>query len=245
MNTIDDTKFIDILKDGINRTSYHMNLLTNFHGGPTETEYILTVAIARAFLEKKYEAHVEFPNRRLVNNMTKRRDIVSCTPFRSKRTDVAVTNSGLIPMAMVEVKIRVGGTLTPVKEDLVKIARTLLCMKAKIAANVRSASVFQVHVPGTAKDIKTDKLQKKMSNIEVKLECDLILFAKDWPDFNFKLVSLQGTNGGFVPTEVYYDEDGLPCLGEDGHVTRYYAILITSVRQSTASTLFEELKKGD
>lgn len=237
--------FIDTLKDGVRRTSNFMGLLTNFHGGPIKTEYILTTDIARAFLDRNQEVSVEHLNRRLLNVMTKRR---SCSPraeFGSQRTDVVVVHSGLIPKAMIEVKIGVKGSLGPVKADLEKIAKTLQCMKEKIAASVQAASVFQVHIYGRSDDTKTDRLMAKMERNHDKLAKNLAIFGNDWPDFDFKLILLQRKNTGFVPTEVYEEEDGSLCLGENGHATRYYAILITSLRKSPAATSFKKRIQDD
>lgn len=245
MQAIAASDFIDILKEGVQRTSNFMALLTDFHGGPTKTEYILTSDIARAFLDKNQEVRVEYLNRGLVNVMTKRKSCSTRAQFGAQRTDVVVVHSGIVPKAMVEVKIGVGGSLGTIQKDLEKIAKTLQCMKAKIAANVRAASVFQIHIPGRSDDTKTHRLTAKMQKTEDKLAKKLALFGTDWPDFHFKLISLQGQNTGFVPTEVCEEEDGSLCLGQNGHATRYYAILITSLRQPPVATTFRERIQGD
>lgn len=51
--------FIEMLKDGVKRTSDFMAALTEYHGGPTKTEYLLTSNIARAILDKCHEVKVE------------------------------------------------------------------------------------------------------------------------------------------------------------------------------------------
>ncbi|MFC0808338.1 hypothetical protein ACFHWW_23165 [Ensifer sp. P24N7] len=69
------SKFVSILKDGVSRTETFMAYLTEYHGAPTRTEYMLTADIARAFLDKYYEVSVEFLNRELVSSaLTKRPD---------------------------------------------------------------------------------------------------------------------------------------------------------------------------
>jgi hypothetical protein len=80
--------------------------------------------------------HVEYLNRRLLNALTKRKSCSVRDEFGGQRTDVVVTHARVIPIAMVEVKIGVGGSLGPIRDDLEKIAKTLQCMKAKFAANI-------------------------------------------------------------------------------------------------------------
>jgi hypothetical protein len=161
------------------------------------------------------------------------------------RTDVAVVESGIVPKAIIEVKIGVGGTLTPIKDDLTKIANTMECMKTEVAAKVRAASVFQVHVPGRANDRTIDRLMEKVDKIEAKLRVALENFAKDWPDFTFRLVPLQNQRVGFVSTEILEEEDGTQSLGQNSHATRYYAILISSNRRRKKAYTFRERLQGD
>lgn len=245
MSSIAETLFVDILKDGVNRTSNYMASLTDFHGGPITTEYILTSDIARAFLDKGKDVDVEYQNRRLVNNMTVRKGDSSRKEIWGMRTDVVVTEGKLIPVVMIEVKIRIKRTLGPIKDDLAKMAKTLQCMKARYAENVRAASVFQISVSGKAKGTEINRLKKKLKIIEQKLADELCLFAKNWPDFQLKLVSLQEENAGFVPTEILQSIDSFHELGENGHATRYYAILIQSIRNPTVGTALEQMKRGD
>ncbi len=228
---IDQAQFIEILKDGIDRTVSYMAQLTEYHGGPIETEYVLTADIARAFLDRGFEVRVECLNRQLVNGFSMRKGWKPRSEIGSKRTDVAVINAGLDPQAMVEVKIGVGAKLRPIKEDLVKIANTLECMAAGRASRVRAASVFQVHTPGTMRDLNTDRLKITMLKKETSLRAELQAFASNWPDLTFQLISLQNHDAGFYTTEIVHEDEVTQSLGRNGHATRYYAVLLKSVRE--------------
>jgi hypothetical protein len=79
-------------------------LITDYHGGPVTTEYMLTSDIARELIHQNHEVHVEYLNRRMVNGMTMRRSGPPVPKFGSRRTDVAVLRDQIIPRAIVEVK---------------------------------------------------------------------------------------------------------------------------------------------
>lgn len=116
---IDEARFIELLSKGVGRTADFMAMLTNYHGGPTETEYILTADIARAFAEEDYEVGVEVKNRSLLNGATQRRSAPSRSELGSIRTDVAVVSSGIVPQAMIEVSTSVAlGTFGRVHRNL-------------------------------------------------------------------------------------------------------------------------------
>lgn len=234
---ISEAKFICILKRGARCTADFMAQLTDYHGGPTKTEYILTVDIARAFQKDKYEVQVEFLNRKIVNGLTKRKDWTERKKLGSQRTDVAVMNAGIVPQAIVEIKIGVGGTLYKIKDDLEKILNTIEGMEADFASRVRAAAVFQVYVPGRSKDPSLDHLKRRIKKIETSLEENIETFAKNWSEFNFRLVPLQGDDEGFTATETEIEEDGTKALGQNGHATRYYAIIITCRRGQSQSKL--------
>ncbi|MDW9689372.1 hypothetical protein GOB50_30925 [Sinorhizobium meliloti] len=228
---IPEAEFIDILKAGIDRTVSYMAKLTEYHGGPTETEYILTADIARTFLEKNFEVRVECLNRQLVNALSTRKGWMPREPLGSRRTDVAVLRDRLVPQAMVEVKIGVGSKLSPLRRDLAKMANTLECIDASFAARVRAASVFQIYVPGRVTDLTVDRLKRSITQKETQLRAQLEAFAKDWPDLAFQLVALQKPNDGFCTTEIIQEDETTQSLGRNGHATRYYAVLLKSVRR--------------
>ena len=228
---ISEKDFLDILRSGIDRTSDYMHQLTNYHGGPTTTEYILTSDIARAFLEKGHEVHVEYLNRNIANGYAKKEGKShSIIKFGKKRTDVVVTHSKLLPRAMVEIKIGIRNTLGLIKQDLEKIAGTLEYLKAGIAAEVRAAVVFQTYIAGSSNDFEITNLKKRMIKREDKLKASLAKFGAGWPQFTFELTPLQDGNSGYSPTQVYEHPEEEWEIGENGHVTRYYAIIIKSLR---------------
>lgn len=233
---ISEADFIKMLTAGVDLTADFMAELTDYHGGPTMTEYILTADIARALLANDLEVEVECLNRQLVNGLTQRKAWKPRMRIGSQRTDVVILESRIVPRVMVEVKIGVGATLTRIRNDLYKICNTLESMKAKFALGVRAASVFQVHVPGRQSDLKVDRLKKKVAKIEASLTKHLNAFAATWPDFAFELVSLQGSTDGYVTTEIVYEDENDASLGRSGHATRYYAVLVRSLRKPPSGT---------
>ena len=226
MNEISEAKFLTILHDGVKRTTDFMAQLTEYHGGPIKTEYILTADIARVFLSDGHEVRVEKINRQLVNGFTKRKGWKPKKKFGAQRSDVAVTNSDLIPLALVEVKIGVGKSISKIRKDLEKMANVIESLQPKFASRIRAASVFQVHVAGGAKDAKVERLKLKVEKIEKSISKELTEFQRDWPNFSFSLKPLLNANEGFVPTAIEIEDDGSEALGENGHATRYYAVTI-------------------
>jgi hypothetical protein len=93
------------------------------------TEYLLTADIAREFTERDYPVTVECHNRMFVNAITGLKAAQPRKLLRSKRTDVAVIDAGLIPLALIEVKIRVKKHRA-IKGDLDKITNTMSLLKA-------------------------------------------------------------------------------------------------------------------
>jgi len=242
---ISKVDFIKMLAAGVGRTADFMAQLTDYHGGPTATEYILTADIARALLAEDFEVEVECLNRQLVNGLTQRKAWAPRMRIGSQRTDVVVLESGIVPRVMVEVKIGVGATLTRIRRDLDKICNTLESMEAKFALGVRAASVFQVHVPGRQNDLKIDRLKKKVAKIEASLIMHLNAFGAKWPDFAFELVPLQGSTDGYVTTAVVHEDENNASLGRSGHATRYYSVLIRSLRKPPSETGLQRLLNED
>lgn len=226
MNQISESEFLEILQDGIKRTTDFMAQLTEYHGGPIKTEYILTADIAKAFLAKRHEVRVEKINRHLVNGLTKRKGWKPRRKLGAQRSDVAVTHAGLVPLALVEVKIGVGKSISKIRKDLEKMANVIEFLNPKYAARVRAASVFQVHVAGRATDTTVERLKHKIEKIEKAISKELKEFQRDWPDFAFSLEPLMNELEGFVPTAIEFEDDGSKVLGENGHATRYYAVIV-------------------
>lgn len=229
MLEISKAEFLDSLQDGVRRTAAFIARLTEYHGGPVKTEYLLTADIARALLDRGYEVRVEKLNRELLNPLTARKGWVPKKNIGAERTDVAVTDADLIPRVLVEVKLGIGKTIYRIRSDLEKIANLMESLSAECAARLRAASVFQIHVPGCARDITVERLVRKVDRLEASLRNELSEFQQLWPGLTFSLVPLSGPNEGFVSTAIDVDEDGSKVIGESGHATRYYAVLVSYI----------------
>jgi phage-related tail protein len=205
------------------------------------TEYMLTADIAREFMERSYPVKVEAKNRDLVNAMTARKGTNAALTLRSKRTDIAIADyNGLL--ALVELKIGVK-KLRGIKLDLDKITTTINLLKARHAAKAIGAVVFQVHIPGTRSRSLRHHFQQVVDKVENALESELIKYAETRPGFTFKIHPLQDPTEGIVERELEIDGEEM-AWGQEGHATRYHAILIRSTRPvpPTFGT-FEDLKR--
>ena len=240
MRDIDENKFLEALRSGVARTTNLIAKATDYHGGPVMTEYLLTADIAREFIERDYPVTVECPNRMFVNAMTGLKAAQPRKVFRSKRTDVAIIGDGLIPLALIEVKIRVR-KLHAIKGDLDKITTTISLMKARFAAKVIGAVVFQVHIPGTRSRTYAREFRAAAEKVEAALKAELEVYAASRRDFSFVIHPLQSDDGGIVEREI--EDDGEEkAWGAHGHATRYHVIIIRSTRPVPPSTgAFEDL----
>jgi hypothetical protein len=176
MKDIDEKAFLEALKNGVARTTNLIAKATDYHGGPVMTEYLLTADIAREFIERDYPVAVECHNRMFVNAMTGLKAAQPRKLLRSKRTDVAIVEAGLIPLALIEVKIRVK-KLRAVKGDLDKITTTMSLLKANVADKVIGAVVFQVHIPGTMNRIYAADFKSAAEKIEMRLHDELSCYV--------------------------------------------------------------------
>ncbi len=242
MRDIDKNAFLEALKHGVARTTNLIAKATEYHGGPVMTEYLLTADIAREFIEQDYPVTVECHNRMFVNAMTGLKAAQPRKLLRSKRTDVAIVEAGLIPLALIEVKIRVK-KLRAVKGDLDKITTTMSLLKANVADKVIGAVVFQVHIPGTMNRIYAADFKSAAEKIEMRLHDELASYARSRPDFRFTMRPLQSDDGGIVEREIEgFGEEA--AWGADGHATRYHVIIIRSTRPAPPSTgSFEDLRR--
>lgn len=228
IQALDEARFIEVLTAGIKETKNLMARLTEFHGGKIDTEYILTVDIARAFVESGHEVKVECKNRHLVSALVANNGVNVWKILRGKRTDVAITSAGIFPLALIEVKIRVS-QLKHIKEDLDKISTTVRLMNPAPASKVIGAAVFQVHVNASSGRFHGHQFKAAIVEIEDRLTKQLADYAAAHPDFSYRLQPLQGPDDGIQGTAIERDEHEA-WLGEDGHATRYYAVLIRSMR---------------
>jgi len=242
MRDIDENDFLEALKHGVARTTNLIAEATDYHGGPVMTEYLLTADIAREFIERNYPVAVEYHNRMFVNAMTGLKTSQPRKLLRSKRTDVAIIDAGLIPLALIEIKIRVK-KLNAIKGDLEKITTTMSLLKANFASKLIGAVVFQVHIPGARNRTYAADFKSAAEKVEKSLQAELSSYAPSRPDFRFTMHPLQSDDGGVVEREIEgYGEES--AWGAHGHATRYHAIIIRSTRPVPPSTgSFADLRR--
>ena len=224
---LSEADLLDALKKGVSSTANLMARLSDYHGGPVETEYLITADIARALVDRDLDVKVEHLNRFLVNAMTRLRGTKPSEVLGAKRTDVVAVDH-FQALAMIEVKIRVR-TLAGIREDLKKITDTIGLMNASSAAKVIGASVFQVHIPGTRYRFYAKHFKAAARRVEARIQTQLAAYAAVQHDFTFRMHSLQPNDGGIVARDLEPIGDEL-VWGADGHATRYHAILIRSTR---------------
>jgi hypothetical protein len=223
---IKDEVLLGLLRQGIMRSSDLIAKITDYHGGPVTTEYMITSDIARVLIKQDYEVEVEYLNRKMVNGMTMRKSGPPVKTFGSQRTDIAVLKDNLIPLTIIEVKIGVK-TLNAIKGDLLKITDTIRSLKPQYASRVRGASIFQVHVAGSTKRYKKEHLKAAIQQVEKSLRDELNAYGRKDSDFRFSFRAFQTGDEGIVPREVEHDGDS-SAWGQHGHATRFYAVLIRS-----------------
>lgn len=187
---IPEAEFLEALQRGVRRTTDLIARVTEYHGGPVQTEYMITADLAREFMERDFEVKVECLNRNLVNGMTALKGVTPRKELGAMRTDVAIVQDNLIPLALIEVKIGVK-KLGRLKDDLDKITATIALMKARFAAQVIGAAVFQVHIPGTCARYSDHQFKTAAEEVETGLEAKVGSYASSRPDFSFSMHSLQ------------------------------------------------------
>lgn len=217
--TISEAALLAALKSDMNHVSGLIARVTGYHGGPVTTEYLLTASIAREFIEGHYETKVECLTRTLINGLTMRHLGPRPSAFGSKRTDIAVLYGGLIPIALIEVKVGVR-TFRKLKDDLDRITTVVGSLKRGYATKVIGAVVFEVHVDGKRRLNSRAALKRAANKIEQAIRNELTRHAAASPGFSFRMSALQAPNGGIAAA----DEDN------DGHATRCHAIIIRDKR---------------
>jgi hypothetical protein len=185
-----EQQLLDALRAGVKRSSHLIALITDFHGGPVTTEYILTADIARELIDRDYEVAVEFANRKLANGLTARKGVNARKSLGSRRTDIVILRDSLIPAALIEVKIGVR-SLGKLKGDLAKLAGTIDLLKSSYAAHIVAAIVYQVHVAGTDKMEWRDQLLLAIRKIETRMESELEKHRVTAPGYSFTIHHLQ------------------------------------------------------
>jgi hypothetical protein len=214
------------LRKGVKRSSDLIAQITDYHGGPVTTEYMLTSDIARELIEQGQQVEVEYLNRKFANGMTIRRSGLPLKKFGSKRTDVAVLYSDFVPLAMIEVKIGIK-TFRGIEGDIVKITDTIAALKPQYACRVWGAAVFQVHIAGSKERYEDKHFRTSVAETDKTIKAGLAEHAKAHAGYNFGFHSLQSPDEGYTARELEPDGDGY-AWGQHGHATRYYVVLIKS-----------------
>lgn len=213
----------DLVREGVAATDAYLHQLTDYHGGPLKTEYVLTTDIARALLAGQEMVATEFVANTVKDHIYYRDKQASFT-LTSRRFDVVALNSAGLPELMVEIKVGVG-TLKKLEEDLRKIIDFLKSARAGFANRCLALIVFQVH-RGTKKHGQLTHISKEVTKLENALKRQLATFANGWSGYEFAMMPFQGPNDRIYDDEVELEEDGSKILGRTSHATRYHAIAI-------------------
>jgi len=216
---ISERDLIERLKRGVARTANLIAHATDYHGGPTTTGPSKQKDIAREFIEADYDTHVEFLIRFFVNGLTALRPGPRLPPLKGKRTDIVLVNTKLIPIALIEVKIGVA-SLNGICVDLDKITDLFRRLNSTHASKLIGAVVFQAHVGATRSRTTIQLLKTAIERKESRIRSELSDYEKRNPGFSFRMMTLQGRDDGISAS----DEDN------DGHATRYHAVIIRDRR---------------
>ena len=240
---------------GIADAENFMGELTDYHGDAVKTEYLLSVGIARALLGTAMrQIELEYLLNGLRYSVLAHRE--KPWTLGSQRFDVAVLDA-VLPMLMIEAKIRVRSLHGPVETDLGKLIDFLMYLKLECALKMLGASVFQVHVtvpmdPGELVEhpsrkrrvrLKSPRRQclaetrQRVNDLEITLKAELVAIAAARPGFEFCWVEFQGTNDRIHDDEIDWEgdgEDALQVLGRPGYACRYHGILVRRLEDPPA-----------
>jgi hypothetical protein len=239
---ITEATLLEMLRAGTERTRAFIARLTDYHGGPAETEYLLTVDIAREFLDRNREVGVEGLNRSFCTALTSLNSKQAYKTLKGKRTDVVVGQL-LNPEVLIEVKIRIS-RYAGIAGDLRKLRDTIDFMKPAYQRGILGASLFQMHIKPTRARWRHAHFVLAVGEFEKRLRNDLHAHAHIYPNFILTLHDLMASpTDGIVDQAIEEDGDGTPMLGEKGHATRYYAIIIKHrLYGSKPASTFQEMK---
>lgn len=225
---VNESELVDGLRSGVRRTRDFMDMLTEYHGGPAETEYLLTSDIAREFLQKGHEVRVEALNRHFCSTLASKQAKAARSALGSKRTDVAIGHD-IMPDALVEVKIRIDN-IGGLRKDLEKLTDTIRFMAPHRHRKILAASVFQMHIRATKKRWKREHFLTALNAFEEKFRAQLGEFGQLKKDFCFSFEDLQNKyDEGVVDFSHSEEPNGSKVIDANGHVTRYYAVLIKHI----------------
>lgn len=238
----DEAMLIDALRAGVSRTRRFIDQLTEYHGGPVETEYLLTSDLMREFLDRGREISVEGLNRDACSALASSEPYAARAILKRKRTDVVVGDK-LIPDALIEVKIRISRH-TGIAADLRKICSTIDLMKPSRQRSIIGASVFQMHLKATRRRWERAHFELAVKEFETQMKADLGTPIDRYENYDLELVDLMASaSDGIVDREIIHDHDGAPMVGESGHATRYYAVIVKHrIYGSAPPSNYQEMK---
>lgn len=213
----------DLVLKGVSATDAYLHQLTDYHGGPLKTEYVLTTDIARALLAGQKMVATEFLANTVKDHIYYRNKQASFT-LGSRRFDVACLDLAGLPELVVEIKVGVG-SLKKLEGDLRKIIDFLKSARAGFANRCLGLIVFQVH-RGTRNHGQLTRIGKEMTKLENALKQQLATFAIGWSGYEFAMMPFQGPNDRIYDDEVELEEGGSKTLGRTSHATRYHAIAL-------------------
>jgi len=221
---LDESELSSALTKAIKETKNFISLLTEYQGGPVTTEYLVTSDIARELARQQFEVRVECMYRKLVNLVTRDCSAKKAKRFGATRADVVITRGDLVPMAIIEVKVR-AQSVEALSSDLNRVVRLMRALKKPIAEKAIGAVVLQVHIPTRKSFTMANQYLGAAKRKEKRIANDLAAYARQHEDFLFTVLPLQDDNEGASGRDL--EEDGREkAWGAGGHATRYHAIVI-------------------
>jgi hypothetical protein len=235
LTTVEEGWLTDV-GSGIAAALSFIGELTDYHGEPVSTEYILTVHIAKALLARASpQVAVEYLVNRIEGHVLIH-DKPQPFTLGSQRFDVAILDS-VAPVFIVEVKIGVS-RIRKLADDLHKIMAYLDYLKPAYATGVLGSCVFQTHVEALGPR-HLDQTTRRIHKMEKEVKEGLAAFAAANPRFESDWRPFQGPNDRIFDDERTQDIDGTPMHGRLGYAARYHAVLVRrrSGQDSTAPTV--------
>lgn len=225
-----ERSLIEDVKQGVSETVNFIGELTEYHGEPVKTEYIITVNIARSLLQRFLGlVAIEY----LINQI-KGHALISDDSkeflLGSQRFDVVVLDQ-ISPLLIVEIKIK-SNSLSKFKRDILKIMSYMEYLKHSHASKVLGLCVFQTEVYALSSQ-SLAQTTKRIHKVEAKIQKQLEAFSALHPSFEFEIVPFQGPSERIYDDEMIEDVDGTPMLGKRGYAARYHAVLIRRLAPTT------------
>jgi hypothetical protein len=219
-----DLYILRLIKAGIKNSNALMNRLTEYHGGPITTEYLLTGDIARALLDR-FDVGVEVHYKHLINIMNS--SVGGKLTFSNTRADVVVRPDVIsTPDAVIEIKIGVT-RFRKISNDITRIIRYFNALKPGHFQKSLGIVAFQIYSPAHKDWYDEVKVLAKAHKIEDELKRELAKFSLGYPDFHLRWLSFQSKNSGAASRELEgHPGDPSASWGRAGHAIRHHAIIV-------------------